>query len=193
MGVAAVTGLAFFVEHVADFRCIGGVADPALLVKDPYFDHARLVRHGLNRVVQSLAIVTQHVVGCAAVDDIAKAFGASQRGGFQILAMQPDIQISEQAENHKHDHKQRPDQFCADTIEPDALIPGRCELVQSPAWVNTGGANTRSASTSFRGSRGLTACSSSPKIGRYFTATPNSAKPIAMIINVMENSVHFGT
>ncbi len=101
LSVAAVAGLRRLVENVADFRWIGGVADPPLLVKDAHLDHAGLVRHGLDRVVESLAIVAQHVVGGAALDYIADPLGAGQRGCFQVLAMQSDIQVSEKGEDRR--------------------------------------------------------------------------------------------
>ncbi len=57
---------------------------------------------------------------------------------------------------------------------------------QSPAWLKTPVPTPMCS-----GCSSLCSCSVS-KIGRYLTANPNSAKPIAMIISVMENSVHFG-
>src|ERR1035441_3825351 len=52
LGMAAIAGLRRLIEDVADFRWISGVADPPLLVKDAHLDHAGLVRHGLDRVVE---------------------------------------------------------------------------------------------------------------------------------------------
>src|ERR1035438_8748039 len=71
LSVTAVAGLGRLVEDVADLRWIGGVADPPLLVKDADLDHAGLVLHGVNGVVESLAIVAQHVVGGAVLDYVA--------------------------------------------------------------------------------------------------------------------------
>src|SRR5208282_470844 len=116
LGVAAITGLPLLVEDVADFRRIGGVADPSLLVKDADLDHAGLIRDGFDGVVETFSIVSQHVISCAAADDIADPLGACQGGGFQILAMQSDIQVSEESEDDEHDRKQRPDQFCANAL-----------------------------------------------------------------------------
>ena len=114
--VAAVAGLGRLVENVADFLGIGGVADPPLLVKDAHLDHAGLVGHGLNGVVESLAIVAQHVVGGAALDHVADPLGAGQGGGFQMLAMQSDIQVSEKSEDDDHDRQQRTDQLRTDAV-----------------------------------------------------------------------------
>src|SRR5271169_6154630 len=60
--VTSIAGLGCLIENMADFFRIGGVTDSPLLVKDGELDHARLVRHGLDRVVESLAVVAQHVV-----------------------------------------------------------------------------------------------------------------------------------
>src|SRR5450755_3616584 len=54
--VTAVAGLSFFIENVAYFRRVGGVADPALLVKDAHLDHARFIRDALDRVVKTGAV-----------------------------------------------------------------------------------------------------------------------------------------
>src|ERR1700678_2189360 len=102
LGMAAVAGLGGFVEDMADFRRISRVAYRPLSIKNADLDHARFVGDGLNRVVESLAIVAQHVIRGAALDYIADSLGAGQRGCFQMLAMQSDIQISEQRENHDH-------------------------------------------------------------------------------------------
>src|SRR5271157_5310624 len=103
--VAAITGFSLLVDDVADFREIGGVADPALLVEDAYLDHAGFIGHGLYRVVESLAIVAQHVIRGAVIDDIADPLGAGQSGRFKVLAMQLDIQISQQAEDGDHERQ----------------------------------------------------------------------------------------
>ena len=142
--MAAVAGLGRLVEDVVHFRCIGGVADPALLVKDAHLDHAGLVGHGLNGVVEAFAIVAQHVVGGAALDHIADPLGAGQRGCFQMLAVQSDIQISEQSEDDDHHRQQRPDQFRTDAVRQPLLPQSRGELSQSPAWLNTAVASQRS-------------------------------------------------
>ena len=90
--VAAIAGLSALVENSADFLRIRGIADPAFLVKNAYLHHARLVRYGLDRTVEALAIVAQHVVDGGAPDDIADPLGV---GCFQVLAMESDIQVSE--------------------------------------------------------------------------------------------------
>src|SRR5580704_2216949 len=102
LSVAAIAGLGRLVENVANFGRVGRVADPPLLIKDSYLDHAGLVRHGLDRVVESLAIVAQHVVRRAAPDYIADSFRAGQRGGFQMLAMKADDEKTQQTENQRH-------------------------------------------------------------------------------------------
>src|ERR1700690_725713 len=89
--VAAVKGPALLVEDMADFRRIGGVADPALLVKNAHLDHAGFIGDGLDGVVKSLAIVMQHVVSGAAADDIADPLSAGQGSCFQVLPMQSDV------------------------------------------------------------------------------------------------------
>ena len=122
LSVAAVAGLGRLVENVADFGWIGGVADPPLLVKDAHLDHAGLVRHGLNRVVEPFAIVAQHVVRGAALDYIADPLGAGQRGRFQMLAVQSDIQISEQREDDDHHRQQRTNQLRTDAVTSAASI-----------------------------------------------------------------------
>src|ERR1700685_2452963 len=83
LGMAAVAGLGGFVEDMADFRPVSRVADRPLSIKNAELDHARFVGDGLNRVVESLAIVAQHVVSRAAFDYVADALGTGQRGCFQ--------------------------------------------------------------------------------------------------------------
>src|SRR3984885_9323723 len=95
LGMAAEAGLGGFVEDMADFRRISRVADRPLSIKNADLDHARFGGGGLNRGGESLAIVAQHVVSRAAFDYVADALGTGQRGCFQVLAMQSDIQISE--------------------------------------------------------------------------------------------------
>ena len=114
--MTAVAGFPRLVEDVADFGWISGVADPPLLVKDAHLDHAGLVLHGVNRVVESLAIVAQHVVGGAVLDYVADPLRADQGGGLQVLAMQSDIQVSEKGEDDDHHRQERPDQLCTDAV-----------------------------------------------------------------------------
>lgn len=76
LSVAAIASLSSLVEDVTDFGRISRVTDPSLLIKDAHLDHARFVGNGLNEVVKSLSIVTQHVVGRAASDYIAYPLGA---------------------------------------------------------------------------------------------------------------------
>src|ERR1035438_7285516 len=111
LSVTAVAGLGRLVEDVADLGWIGGVADTPMLVKNAHLGHTGLGGNGLNRVVEPLAIVAQHVVGGAAPDYVATPLGAGQRGCFQMLAMQSDIQVSEKSEDDDHDCQQRSDQL----------------------------------------------------------------------------------
>src|SRR5271170_6765068 len=52
--VAAVAGLRRLVENMADFGGVGGITDSPLRVKDSHLDHAGIVRHGPDRVVEPL-------------------------------------------------------------------------------------------------------------------------------------------
>jgi hypothetical protein len=70
----------------------------------------------LNGVVKSLAIVAQHVIRGAASDHVADPLGAGQGGGFEVLAMQSDIQVSENCEDDEHDGEQGTDQLRADAV-----------------------------------------------------------------------------
>ena len=114
--MAAVAGLGGLVEDVADFGGVGGVADSALAIEDAHLGDAGLFGDGLNGVVKSLAIVVQHVVRGAASDHVADPFGAGQGGGFEVLAMQSDIEVSENCEDDEHDGEQGTDQLRADAV-----------------------------------------------------------------------------
>ena len=116
--VTAVAGLRFLIEDVADFRGIGRVADPPLLVEDADFYHAGLVGDGLDGVVESLAIVAQHVVRGAAIDHIAHPLGAGQRALLQVLPMQPDNEKTQQTEHQRHRDRQQENKFHADAVRP---------------------------------------------------------------------------
>src|SRR3954466_5428226 len=70
---ARVTGVTSFGRLVHDVIDLGGIArvtNPAFLVEDAYLDHAGLIGHGADGVIETLAIIAQHVVGGAAADDI---------------------------------------------------------------------------------------------------------------------------
>ena len=100
--MAAVAGFGVLIDGAVDFRRIGGVTDVALAIEDAKANHTRLAGHGGNGMMQTFAIVAQHVVGGVAADDVADALGTQQGCGLQMLALQPDGQITKQPKNHQH-------------------------------------------------------------------------------------------
>src|SRR5271166_1043207 len=114
--MTAVAGLGGLVEDVIYFGGIGRVADPAFGIEDSHLDHAGFVRNGLNGVVEPLAVVAQHEVSGVALDYVTHTVRAGQRGGFQVPALQSNVEISQQRKDGDHYRKQRPDQLCTDTM-----------------------------------------------------------------------------
>src|SRR3954452_21624371 len=84
--VTSVASLSSFVYAMVDLGRIGGIADSPLLVEDPHADHARFVGDGAHEVVQSFAVVAQHVVRGAALDNVTDAFCADEGSCFKVLA-----------------------------------------------------------------------------------------------------------
>ena len=100
--MAAVTSFRILIHDVADFGRIGRVADSAITIENPHAHHAGLVRDRAHYVIQPLAVIAQHVISGAPLDHVADPLGAGERGRFQVLAMQPRIQVSEKRENDDH-------------------------------------------------------------------------------------------
>jgi len=121
--VTGVAGLALLVDDVADFARIGRVADTSLLVKHAYPHHAGLVADRFHDLVQAFAIVVHHVVAGAALDHVADPLGAAQNGGFQMLAMQPDVEITQQAKNRHQCQQQQRDELGAQAVAQAGPAP----------------------------------------------------------------------
>ena len=93
----AVTSLSIFVYASAHFVRRGRVADDALRIHDADPHHARLVGHVDHHFVQAGAVVLQHVMRGAATQHLALLLGADQGSRFQVLAVQPDAEIIQEA------------------------------------------------------------------------------------------------
>src|SRR5437660_3800233 len=68
--VTGVTGLARFIHHMVLLTGRGGVANPAFLVEDANLVNAGLSRDRLDRLIKSAAVVAQHVIRRALLDDV---------------------------------------------------------------------------------------------------------------------------
>ncbi len=69
--MTAVTGLRLHVDHPTDGRAVRRVDDRTLLVEDSDLLDPVLVADGVDRAVQALGLVEQHVVLGAALDRLA--------------------------------------------------------------------------------------------------------------------------
>ena len=94
------------IDHMVLFGRIGGVGDSAFLIENAYFLHAGLGRHGFNEVISTLLIVDQHVVRRAVLDDVADAFRAEQSVLLEMLAVEADVEVAQQSEDHYHGAEQ---------------------------------------------------------------------------------------
>ena len=121
--MAAVTRFRTLIDCVPDFRRVRGIADVAFTIEDANPHHSRLIRHGGHGVIQAFPVVAQHVIGGAALDDIADALGAGERGRFEMLPVQTDVQIAEQAKNPQHHQQQQADQLGADAMRQPFPLP----------------------------------------------------------------------
>ena len=75
LGMASVTGFGAFVDHPVDLGGVGGEGDAAFFIEDAYAANARLAAQFLDDVIERLAIVAQHLVMRAALDDVGDALG----------------------------------------------------------------------------------------------------------------------
>src|ERR1700745_1508650 len=126
--MAAVAGLGALVDDVAEFSWLLLIADPPLLVEDADPYHPRLIRHGRHGVIHASTIVPQHVVGSAALDDIADKLGAGEGCRLEVLAVQLNVEISEKSKNNDHYQKQQADQLGAKAV--------RQPIPLSSSWLN---------------------------------------------------------
>src|SRR3954462_9524190 len=93
--VTGVASLSALIYNVVLFGGVGGVRDPSFLVEDADLLNTRLGSCGLDRAVQPFPVIAQHVVGGALPDDVADAFSRLKSVLLQMLAVQPNITISE--------------------------------------------------------------------------------------------------
>ena len=82
-----------------------GVADDALGVHDAHPHDAGLVGHVDHHFVEAVAVILEHVVRGAAAQHLALLLGADEGGGFQVLLVQPDAEVTQQREHHQHSDK----------------------------------------------------------------------------------------
>ena len=100
-------------------------------------------------VVQALPIVAQHVIGRAVLDDVADAFRAEQGVLLQMLAVQADIEIAQQREDHHHGAKQKDVQLGAEgQTQPQPATASWFSLLHAPSPLKRPAARGRAAVTS---------------------------------------------
>jgi hypothetical protein len=113
--VTAIASLGSLIDYVVVFRAVGRVRDPSLLIEDANFFHARLAGHRLHRAVQPFTIVSEHVIRCAVLDDIAHALRAEKRVLFEMLSMQPNVEVAKQRKYGRHRRQKQQDELRAQT------------------------------------------------------------------------------
>ena len=96
LGVTGIAGFGVLIDLPVNLFRVGGEADLAFLVDDADVLHPGLIRHRADDLVEAGAIVAHHVMRGAALDYVALALGGKQRGGFQVLPVQPNVDEAEQ-------------------------------------------------------------------------------------------------
>ena len=111
----------------------------------------------------------------------------SRRVLLQMLAVQADVEIAQQREDHDHGAEQKNVQLGAEAeTQAQPASASWFSLLHAPVPAETSGTAASVRAT------GSCTTSSLGKMGRYFTARPNRAKPMAMIMPVTASSVHLG-
>src|SRR5437660_1304019 len=116
------------------FRRVRRVRDPSFLIEDADLLNPWFGCHRLNRAIQALAVVPQHVIGCALFDDVADTLGREQRVLLKVLAVQSNVEVSQQGEDQNHRAEQKYVELGAQGLRcPQEAGPGWFSLLHAPA------------------------------------------------------------
>jgi hypothetical protein len=99
--VAGVAGFGRFVDYPACFGGVGGETDAALVIENANALNAWLAPDLANGLEHRFAVVVQHLVTRAALDDVADAVCAVEGGLFQVASLEAQIEVAEAGEDHR--------------------------------------------------------------------------------------------
>src|ERR1043166_6636430 len=105
--MAAVACFPGLVDHMVLLPQRCRIGDLPFLIEDADLLNSGLGRHGSYRAVETFPIIAQHVIGGAMLDDVADPFRAQKGVLLQMPAVQPHIQIAEEAEDYDHRPQQK--------------------------------------------------------------------------------------
>src|SRR5579864_858204 len=160
------------------FRRVRRVRDPSFLIEDADLLNAGFGCHRLNRPIKAFAVVPQHVIGGALLDDVADTLGREQRVLLKVLAMQSNIEVSQQGEDQNHRTEQEYVELGAQGLRyPQQSSPGWFSLRHAPApaqlsacWI------ARASHFARRGRLSGRLASTAPPRGTGRSPTPQSSE-----------------
>ncbi len=91
-----------FIDELIHLRGIGRKTDAPSIIDDSNAHHPRLMRHVRDDVVETVALVAQHIVRSIPLDNVAHAASIRERGALQVFSVKLDVQIAEYAEHNGH-------------------------------------------------------------------------------------------